>query len=85
MDQTSIVRDLGRKGLTAMKIDNNLGVTLGHDAKGDSSVTRFLGQAKFPSPNHPIPFSEENRALDDSLTEQPFASLRQLSRLGHLP
>jgi hypothetical protein len=47
---------------------------------------------KFPSPNPPTTFSEENPALDDSneaiflvLTEQPFASVRQLSRLRHLP
>jgi hypothetical protein len=92
MDQRSIVRYLARKGLTATEIYNDLVVTLGPNAKRCSSVTRFLRQAKFPLPNPPTTFSEENPALDDSkeaillaLTEQPFASVRQLSRLTHLP
>jgi hypothetical protein len=92
MSQRSIVLYLARTGLTAMKIDSLLVVTLGLEATGYSSVTRVLRQTKFPSPNQPTPFSDDNPALDDSnevillpLTEQPFASLRQLSRLGHLP
>jgi hypothetical protein len=92
MDQRSIVLYLATKGLAAMKIDNDLAVTLGSDAKGDRSVTRFLRDAKFPSLNLPIIFSEENHSLDDSneaillaLTEKPFASVGQLSRLTHLP
>jgi predicted transcriptional regulator len=92
MDQRSIVLSLARKGLTAMDISNDLVVTLGLDAKGHSSVTRFLREARFPSPNPPITFSEESRSLDDSneaillgLTEQPFASVREFSRLTHLP
>jgi hypothetical protein len=92
MDQRSIVLYLARKGLTAMEIYNDLVVTLEPDAKGSRSVTPFLHQAKFPWPNPPTAFSEENPSLDDSneaillaLTEQPFASARQLSRLTHLP
>jgi hypothetical protein len=91
MDPRSIVLYLARKGLTAMEISSDLGVTLGPDAKGESSVTRFLREAKFPSPNPLTTFSGENPSLDDSneaillaLTEQPFASVRQLSRLMHL-
>jgi hypothetical protein len=63
-----------------MEIDNDLAVTLGSDAKGDRSLTRFLREAKFPSPNLPTAFAEQNPSLDDSneavlfaLTEQPFA------------
>jgi hypothetical protein len=92
MDQRSIVLYLARKGLTAIEIDNDLVVTLESDAKGDRSVTRFLGEVKFSWPNPPTAFSEENSCLDDSndaillaLLEQPFASVRQLSRLTHLP
>jgi hypothetical protein len=64
-----------------MEIDNDLVVTLGCDAKGESSVMRFLHEAKFPSTNPPITFSEENPSLDDpneaillALTERRFAS-----------
>jgi hypothetical protein len=90
MEQRSIVLYLARKDRTAMEIDNDLVVTVGSDAKGNSSVTHFLREAKFPSPNPPTTFSEENPSLDTSsgamllvLTEQPFASVRQLSRLTH--
>jgi hypothetical protein len=82
MDQRSIVLYLARKGLTAMEVYNNLVVTFGPDTKGDSSVMRFLREAKFPSSNPPTTVSEENSSLDDSnesiflaLTEQPFASV----------
>jgi hypothetical protein len=92
MDHRFIVLSLARKGLAAMEIYGDLVVTLGLDAKGESSVTRFLHEAKFPSPNPPITFSEENPSLHDSnkaillaLTEQPFASVRHLSRLTHPP
>jgi hypothetical protein len=92
MNQRSIVLYLARKFLTAMKIDNSLAVTLGNDTKNYRSVTHFLREAKFPSPNPPTTFSEENPALDDSneaiflvLTAQPFASVRQLLRLTRLP
>jgi transcriptional regulator of acetoin/glycerol metabolism len=92
MDQRSIVVYLARKGLSAMEIDNDLVVTLGSDAKGSRSVTRFLREATFSSPNPPTPFSEEKPSLDNSkealllvLAEQPFESVRQLSRLTHLP
>jgi hypothetical protein len=75
-----------------MEVDNDLVVTLGSDAKSSSSVTRFLREAKFPSPNPPTTLSEENPSLDDynesillALTEQAFASVCQLSRLTHLP
>jgi hypothetical protein len=39
-----------------MEIDNDLVVTLESDAKDYSSATRFLCEAKFPSPNSPRPF-----------------------------
>jgi transcriptional regulator of acetoin/glycerol metabolism len=91
MDQRSIVLYLARKGLTSMEIDNGLVATLGSDAKVYSSVTRFFHEAKFPWPNPPTTFSRENPSLDDSneaillaLTEQPFASVRQLSRLTQM-
>jgi hypothetical protein len=92
MDQRSIALYLARKGLSAMGVFNGLVVTLGSDAKGDSSVTRFLRKAKFPSPNPPTPFSAQNPSIDDSneaillaCNGQLFASVRKLSMLTHLP
>lgn len=92
MDQRSIVLYLARKGLSAKAISDDLVATLGPDAKSYATVTRFLREAKFPSPNPLATFSEETPGYDDSseaillaLSEQPFASIRQLSRLTHLP
>jgi hypothetical protein len=86
MDQRSIVLNLARKGLQAMKIYNDLGATPACDAMSYSPVTRFLCESKFPSPNPSTTFSEDNRSLDDpneaillALTEQPFTSGRKLS------
>jgi hypothetical protein len=91
MDQRSIVLYLASKGLSALEIDSDLVGTVGSDANGYSSATYFLREAKFPSPNLPSTFSEENLSLDDSNeaillapSEQPFTSIRQLSRLRHL-
>jgi hypothetical protein len=92
MDQRLFVLYLARKSPSAMEIYNDLVVSLGFDAKDDSSVTRFLHEAEFPSPNPRAPFSENDPSLDDSNeaillapTEHWFASVRQLSRLMHLP
>jgi hypothetical protein len=57
-----------------------------------SSVTRYLREARFlPSKQEPRP-ADIQRGLDDSyqtilsaLEDIPFASVRQLSRLTHLP
>jgi transcriptional regulator of acetoin/glycerol metabolism len=75
-----------------MEIDGNLVAMLGSLAMNDSSVAHFFREAQFPSPNPATTFSEENPCLDDSneaillvLTEHPFASIAQLSRLTHLP
>jgi hypothetical protein len=66
MGQRSIVLDLARKGITAMEIYNDLVVTLGPNAKGSRSVTRFRREAIFPSPNPPTTFSEETPGSGDS-------------------
>jgi hypothetical protein len=91
MDQRSIVLYLARKKLSALDIYTDLVQTLGPDAVSYPSVTRFLRDAKCTLPNPPATFSDEMPGSDDSdeaillaLTEQPFASIRQLSRLTHL-
>jgi hypothetical protein len=92
MDQRSIVLYLARKRPSAIEIYNDRVAKLSSGAMGDTSVARFLREAKFLSPNPPTTFSEANPSLDDSnkaillvLIEQPFASVRQLSRLTPLP
>jgi hypothetical protein len=70
MDERSIALSLASKGLSAMEIDNDLIVTLGSDAIGSRSVMRFLRHS--------------NEAILLALTEQLFASIRQLSRLTHV-
>jgi hypothetical protein len=83
MDQRSIVLYLARKSISATKSYNDLGVILGSETEDSNSVTCFLHEAAFLSPNPPTPFSEENLSLDDSneaillaFNEQPFASVR---------
>jgi hypothetical protein len=92
MTQRSIVAYLSMKGMSAREIHDNIVTTLGPDAVSYSSVTRDLREARFrllkPEP-HP---ADVERGLDDSdqallaaLEDSPFTSLRQLSRLIHLP
>jgi hypothetical protein len=73
-------------------IDEDLTVALGAEEISYASVTRYLREAKFATSNREITFSEPIRASDDcdqaillALDEQPFASIRQLARLTHLP
>jgi hypothetical protein len=92
MTQRPIDTDLSVKGMSAREIHDDNVVTLGPDAVSPGSVTRYLREARFhlskPEP-HP---ADVQRHLDDSdqavlaaLDDNPFASVRQLSRLTHLP
>jgi hypothetical protein len=73
-------------------IHDDIVATLGPDAVSYSSVTRYLREARFPT-SKPEPYpTDVQRDLDDSdrailaaLEDRPFASVRQLSRLAHLP
>jgi hypothetical protein len=58
-----------------MEIDNDLVVTLESDTKDYSSVTRFLREAKFPSPNPPTTFSQEDPLSTIPTTLSSLASL----------
>jgi hypothetical protein len=59
---------------------NDRVVTLGCDAKGESSVTRFLREGKFPSSNPPATFSEDDPSLDDSNEAILLVLIEQRSR-----
>jgi hypothetical protein len=94
MDQRSIVLYLSRKGLAAVAIHDDLVASLGAE---EISNQLSVGKTLLPrseighlqSRDH---FSELNIEPDDcdetillALNEQPFASIRQLARLTHLP
>jgi hypothetical protein len=92
MTQRLIVAYLSLKGMLAREIHDDIVATLGPDAVSYSSVTRYLCEARFPlSKPEPHP-ADVQRDLDDSdqailtaLEDNPFASVRQLSQLIHLP
>jgi hypothetical protein len=90
--QRPIVAYLSLEGMSARGVHDNIVTTLGPDAVSYSSVTCDLREARFP-PSKPEPHpTDVQRNLDDSdqailvaLEDSPFASVRQLSRLTHLP
>jgi hypothetical protein len=98
MTQRPIVAYLSLKGMSAREIHDDIVATLGLDIVLYSSVTRYLREARFP-PSKPEPHpADVQRDLDDlddlddsdqailaALEDIPFASMRQLSRLTHLP
>jgi hypothetical protein len=92
MTQRPIAAYLSLKGMSAREIHDDIVTTLGSDAVSYSSVTRYLREARSP-PSKPEPHpAEVQRDLDDSdqavlaaLEDSPFASVRRLSRLTHLP
>jgi transcriptional regulator of acetoin/glycerol metabolism len=91
MDQQSIFFYLSREGLSAVVIHGDLVAILGVEAVTYPSVTGYLHEAIFASSNPPDPLPPQHQ-LDDSdqamlfaLADQSFASIRELSRLTHLP
>jgi hypothetical protein len=92
MYQRMIVADLALKGLSAHAIHKDLMATFWCDAIAYSTVARYLHDADCSSSNQRTASVEASRALDDSdqvilssLDENLFASVRQLSRLTHIP
>jgi hypothetical protein len=92
MTQRPIVAYLSLKGMSAREIYGDIVATLGPNAVSYSLVTHYLREARFP-PSKPEPHpTDVQRDLDDPdrailavLEDNPFASVRQLSRLTHLP
>jgi hypothetical protein len=97
MTRRQIVAYLSLKWMSVREIHDDIVATIEPDAVSYSSVqfspvTRYLREAQFPplKPElHPV---DVHRDLDDSdqailtaLEDSPFASVRQLSRLIHLP
>jgi hypothetical protein len=92
MTQGPIAAYLLLKGMPGREIHDDIVATLGSDAVSYSSVTRYLPEARFPpSKQEPHP-ADVQRDFDDSdhiilaaLEDSPLASVRQPSRLAHLP
>jgi hypothetical protein len=81
MDQRSTVLYLAGKVLVAVATDEDLVATLGTEAIGFPSVTRYFREAKFAISNPEVTFSEPIREHNDcdqiillALDAQPFAS-----------
>jgi hypothetical protein len=90
MDQQSIVVYLSLKGLNAVEIHNDRVATLNGDAKSQSTVTYYLRKPSFSSAKTPQPsespgptLNESDEAISLALSEEPFASMRQLARRTH--
>jgi hypothetical protein len=91
MDQQSIVTYLSLKGLNAVEIHNDLAATLKGKAKSESTVTYCLREPSFSSPKtlqpseSPAPnLNKSDEAILLALSEQAFASVRQLARRTRL-
>lgn len=91
MDQKSIVSYLSLKGMTAVQIHADLVATLKGEAVSYGSVTRYLRSKSFIDVKNLMQngppdqgLSEIDEAILAALEEQPFASVRQLSRATHL-
>jgi hypothetical protein len=78
--------------MSAPEIDDDIVATLGPDVMSYSSVTRYLREARSP-PLKPEPHPADvqrdldylDQAISAILEDSPFALVRQLSRLTHLP
>jgi hypothetical protein len=90
MDQQSIVMYLSLKGLNAVKIYNELVATLKGEAKFSGPAKHYLCKPSFSNPKTPQPserpapiLNESDEAILLALSEELFASVRQLARRTH--
>jgi hypothetical protein len=86
-----IVTDLDRKRLAARPIHNDIVARLGPNVMGYSTVTPYPREAKFPLSTEVSSDVDDRKPIDDpneailfTLKENPFSSIRQLSRLTYL-
>jgi hypothetical protein len=85
MDLKSIVLYLNQKGLSAKNIHLDIVYTLGLDAVDYSTVTLDLRDARCAgpmdlqaAPDHDHEPDDSDQAIVAALSEQPFASVREL-------
>jgi hypothetical protein len=87
MDQQLIVMYLSLNGLNATEIHNDLVSTLKSEAKSDGTLANYFCKPSFSSPKTSQPsespaaiLNESDEAILLALSEEPFASVRQLAR-----
>jgi hypothetical protein len=92
MTQSPIVAYLSLRWISAREIHDDIIATLGPDVVSYSSVARHIREAQFPSSKpkpHPADvqrdLADSDQAILAALEDIPFTSVRQLSRLIHLP
>jgi hypothetical protein len=92
MDLKSITLDLAMKHLGTLEIHVEINNVLGQGTVGYSTLTRYLRRRSFP---HSSESAEEEaeiesrdpieRVILQALNEQPFSSLRQLTKRTLIP
>jgi hypothetical protein len=92
MTQHPIIAYLSLKGMSAREIYDDIIAALGPNAVSYSVITRSLRDALFrPSKPEPHPadvprdFDDSDQAILAAFEGSPSASMRNLSRLTHLP
>jgi hypothetical protein len=92
MAQRPIVAYLSLKRMSAREIHEDIVATLGADVVSYSSIARYLREAQFPPSkpeSHPAvvqrDVDDSDQAILAALEDSPFVSVRQFSRLTHLP
>jgi hypothetical protein len=92
MTQRPIVAYSSLKWISAREIHDDIVAILGPDVVSYSSVTRSLRDAQFPPSKPELHLADVQRDLDDldqvilaALEDSPFTSVRQPSRLTHVP
>jgi hypothetical protein len=91
MDLRSIVLYLSQKNLSVKGIHLDIVHALEHNAVGYSTVTLYLRDARCAGPmdpeavpDHDVEPDDIDQAILTALSEQPFASVRELSWLTHV-
>jgi hypothetical protein len=92
MDQKSIVLYLHMKRMALGDLHEDLVRVLGEIAIADSTITKYVGSARFP-PKQDAPSAEPmpvettpvDQAILTAFADSPFSSLREFSRLTCLP
>jgi hypothetical protein len=82
-----IVAYLALKGLSAREIQEDLTATLGPHPVAYSQVRGYLLPSSQDAPSAEVRrrFDDADQALLSALDENPFAFVRDLSRLTHIP
>jgi hypothetical protein len=92
MDQKAIVLYLHMRGMSLDAIHEDVMRVLGENAVAYSTATKYVRSEKFPPKNDGLPSQPMtvepgpvDQAIIAALVDEPFSSVRELSRLTCLP